>query len=384
MDTRPVTFPDLCIVGGLQLDAPGGHPSKSMAQAWRECGGRVLYAEIPADPWRSVSPAAMPDGLWRCGVEPSYWLPRTWPECWRRRQVAAGVRRIDRALDACGMRRASTAFLYCGWFWREMASLAGAAHVYDCIDDSAAFPHIARHEWMRRRVEAGEAAMVAAVQATLAVSPTLVDMHRHAATRIELAPNGVDLACWRTDATGALPESLAVLPRPRAVLFGNLQDKLDYALVAALAEAMPHVGFAIVGPLMAGVVLPAARQNLRWHDGVPQATLAGWMHGMDVALVPLRDTPFNRASCPLKVLEALGAGVPVVASRIPMTEYWQARFPDRIFLADDMAGWQAALSKACAAGRRALSTQEAQPLTWNARARQLAGIIHEVSRGAGA
>jgi len=52
---------------------------------------------------------------------------------------------------------------------------------------------------------------------------------------------------------------------------------------------------------------------------LPQAELPEVYSSCDVALVPYRDTPFNRSSFPLKTLEYLAAGLPVVATPLPST-----------------------------------------------------------------
>lgn len=377
MTNRPL--PDLCVVGGLQLDAPGGHTSKRMAEAWHEAGGRVLYAEIPARSFLAQNVRSVKDGFWRCDLSPAWKLPRTWPDCWRRWQVRRSSRRLEKALHICGFHQCETVFLYYGWFWKELVEALSGVHIYDCVDDAAAFPHIMNHTWMQRAVVTGERQMVAAADAVLAVSPGLVERYQNIANRIELLPNGVSFARWSsgTDAT-PFPEALSALPRPRAVLFGNMQPKLDYALVATLASRMPEMGFALIGPLMSGVTLPPQGRNLSWHDGIPQATLVAWMSEMDVGMVPLVDHPLNQASCPLKVLEYVSAGLPVVASRIPMTVYWQERFPDRIFLATTPGEWQAALQKACTLKRRALTFEEAASCSWTCRVQKLRELVDAV------
>ena len=45
------------------------------------------------------------------------------------------------------------------------------------------------------------------------------------------------------------------------------------------------------------------------------------MSVLDVGLTPYRDTEFNRASFPLKTLEYLGAGVPVVTANLPAARW---------------------------------------------------------------
>ena len=54
---------------------------------------------------------------------------------------------------------------------------------------------------------------------------------------------------------------------------------------------------------------------------VPQHEVPAYLAAIDVGVTPYRDTAFNRASFPLKTLEYLGAGRPVVSSDLPATRW---------------------------------------------------------------
>ncbi|HEY3607544.1 MAG TPA: glycosyltransferase, partial [Pseudonocardiaceae bacterium] len=59
--------------------------------------------------------------------------------------------------------------------------------------------------------------------------------------------------------------------------------------------------------------------NVHHVGAVPFADLPRWLARMDVGLTPYTDSAFNRASFPLKTLEYLAAGRPVVGSDLPAT-----------------------------------------------------------------
>jgi teichuronic acid biosynthesis glycosyltransferase TuaH len=99
---------------------------------------------------------------------------------------------------------------------------------------------------------------------------------------------------------------------------GQLNDRLDADLLAAVADT--GMGLLLVGP----------RDSDRWDDlirrpnvhhvgAVPHPDLPRWLARMDVGLTPYTDSAFNRASFPLKTLEYLAAGRPVVGSDLPAT-----------------------------------------------------------------
>ena len=59
---------------------------------------------------------------------------------------------------------------------------------------------------------------------------------------------------------------------------------------------------------------------------MPFEELLHWLARIDVGLTPYADTAFNRASFPLKTLEYLAAGLPVVSTDLPASRRLQAEF----------------------------------------------------------
>jgi teichuronic acid biosynthesis glycosyltransferase TuaH len=94
--------------------------------------------------------------------------------------------------------------------------------------------------------------------------------------------------------------------------------------------------------------------QVRYVGAVPVGDVRSCLSAVDVGITPYRDTPFNRASFPLKTLEYLGAGLPVVSADLPaarwLLEDLSAGTPDpqadRIFrLASGPEGFVAAIGQ---------------------------------------
>jgi glycosyltransferase involved in cell wall biosynthesis len=185
-----------------------------------------------------------------------------------------------------------------------------------------------------------EIRVVSKADVVAAVSPQLAERWADFGANPVVIPNG----CWPIKAgqRAALPE-LKDLPRPTVGLIGQLSDRIDLSVLNAIADA----GFSllIVGPLdprweQRRFKELVNKSHVYYTGPVPAEAVPSYLATIDVGITPYRDTPFNRASFPLKTLEYLGAGIPVVSTDIPaahwlradLTRGEQARWADRIMV----------------------------------------------------
>ncbi|HVR11810.1 MAG TPA: glycosyltransferase [Thermoanaerobaculia bacterium] len=96
--------------------------------------------------------------------------------------------------------------------------------------------------------------------------------------------------------------------------FALLRDLEDLGLVICAAGRTRR---ARALKRLAERVAPAGR--VRWHYGLSDAELAPWVAHAELSVAPLTECPRNleQGCLPLKVLESMAAGVPVVASDLP-------------------------------------------------------------------
>lgn len=110
-------------------------------------------------------------------------------------------------------------------------------------------------------------------------------------------------------------------------LIGQLSERIDLEVLDAIAAA----GFSllIVGPRdprweQQRFHELIGRSHVHYAGPVPAEAVPSYLAAIDVGITPYRDTPFNRASFPLKTLEYLGAGVPVVSADLPAARWLRA------------------------------------------------------------
>jgi teichuronic acid biosynthesis glycosyltransferase TuaH len=179
-----------------------------------------------------------------------------------------------------------------------------------------------------RRLPMLERRALARADVVVAVSPALAGRWTALGAAPLLIPNGCHPTYGRAD---TLSSAVRDLPAPVVGLVGQLSERID----ADILEAIVDAGFSLllVGPLdrrwepkrFAALI---ARPRVHYAGPVPAQAVPSYLAAIDIGVTPYRDTPFNRASFPLKTLEYLGAGRPAVSADLPAARW----------LSEDLAG----------------------------------------------
>lgn len=169
-----------------------------------------------------------------------------------------------------------------------------------------------------RHLRAVLTANVREADLVLGVSPPILEsLQRLAPARASVVlPNGApDLSTARLDGAA----------RAGAILVGQLNARLDARLLRLVADA--GVDLTVVGPVVGDEACRAQFDQLFAHPRVTglglvsPAEVAQRLSRAAVGLTPYRDDGFNRASFPLKTLEYLAAGLPVVSTDLPASRW---------------------------------------------------------------
>jgi len=246
------------------------------------------------------------------------------------------------------------------------------ASVYFCMDDFLHLPNVSPEMLgpLERR-------LLERVDAVVATARTLTESKRPRSGRAYYLPQGVHYEHFATPRPP--PADLAELPRPRIGFAGGVAAPVDVELVHRLAAAFPSGSVVLVGP----VTLPrAALAAPNIHLLGPRAyrDLPGYLQAFDVGIVPYVLNAHTVAVDPLKLLEYLAAGIPVVTTNLPEVRKYAAA----IAIGSTHDGFVAAVREAV---QRPGTPQRRQALArehgWNRRAAELLGILAEVSRWRG-
>lgn len=205
------------------------------------------------------------------------------------------------------------------WFNDPMAVVPFAgrcgerAIVYDCMDELAQFRG-APPELVVRELE-----LVRRADVIFCGGRKMCEKRRPHNPNTHFYGTGVDCAHFGAARSSSLAVDPQIAALPGAVLgyFGVIDERIDYALLARLAAALPECSIALVGPhaKVDPAAFPRAR-NLHWLGRRDYADLPAITKGFAVCLMPFALNAATEFINPTKALEYMAAGRPVVSTAI--------------------------------------------------------------------
>ena len=262
------------------------------------------------------------------------------------------------------------------WLFVNVYGFLGEQHrVYWWQDD----PIGAADHWgaSAERLAAADERLGRSSDLVVAVNEGAVERWRERGVRTEFLPNGCDNESFAADDLDC--PSDVTLPHPIAGFVGHINSRTDLSLLEAVATG--GTSLLLIGP-KDPLFEPerfrrlADRPNVSWLGARRFEELPPYLSAMDVGLVPYGATEFNRWSFPMKTLEYLAAGLPVVSTSLPAVRWLDTPL---VSLADDAADFARAVRDACAldesadlvAQRRSFAEQH----SWDERAARLAELV---------
>ena len=248
----------------------------------------------------------------------------------------------------------------------------GQVVVYDCMDELANFAGAPAG-----LVEA-EAKLLDRADVVFTGGRSLHESKRDRNPDVHCFPSAVDAAHFARalDADLAVPDDLAGLPGPIFGYYGVVDERLDYDLIARLADS-PGVGsVVIVGPMIK--VDPASlprRANLHYLGQRPYGDLPAYLKGFDVCIMPWALNQATRTISPTKTLEFMAAGKPIVSTAVRDVALDHG---DLVLVAEDAVDFVRLATVALAGdedGRAEAGRRRASERGWEATAAAMLGLI---------
>jgi glycosyltransferase involved in cell wall biosynthesis len=279
---------------------------------------RVLFVEPPADPVYEAASRRRPRrgrGLVRGSqfegrlvrLQLTKWVPRKlWPgaDAWLARRVQRAAVRLGLGAPVLWVNDPN---------WVPLLLRSGWPALYDITDD---WVEADRNDREHDRLVGNEDVLMRTCGEVVVCSPGLAAT-KGAVRRVELVPNGVELARYRTP----VPRP-ADLPEHAALYVGTLhEDRLDVDLVRATAEGLAAAGseLVLVGPVAlatANVEALSATPGVRLLGARPNSQVPAYLQHAGALVVPHVVNAFTESLDPIKVYEYLAVGRPIVSTPV--------------------------------------------------------------------
>ncbi|MEW1976067.1 glycosyltransferase [Microbacterium profundi] len=237
-------------------------------------------------------------------------------------------------------------------------------------------------------LDRNERRVLARSHSVVAANPLVAERLRTAHNNVHLIPFGASTDLFsRAGDSGRVREDE---DRP-AILMGTLNSRIDYSILDAIVRA--GVPLLIAGPIDtagAGSRLAALQDagRVEYLGAVDFDQLPSVLAQCSVGIVPYDRSRFNLGSFPLKTIEYLAAGLPVVATDLPAISWLQC---DDVHVANDPTVFANVTRELWRQGPpdaqdRARRRQFARGHDWSERAVEFLGVLEEagLTRRAGA
>jgi glycosyltransferase involved in cell wall biosynthesis len=208
-------------------------------------------------------------------------------------------------------------FVFIPTFNDVVGRLGEKAIIYYCIDDLRGYAGV-DVDWFNRQEEQ----LLARSDAVISSARELHETFAAKGAPAHYVPHGVDWMLFRGAVERPLPEpaDLRGIPHPRLGFYGFLSEEwVDYPLLKRMAAERPDWHIILIGRPSAGMdmasLIPEA--NIHYLGLKPFEELPAYTRHFDAGLVPFCRNHLTLHSNPLKLLEYLAGGLPVVSTEIP-------------------------------------------------------------------
>ena len=234
------------------------------------------------------------------------------PHWWNAGQIEAGLRQLLDMLIATSISAKPLLWFYTPMMFAFAEHLESVAVVYDCMDELSAF-RFADPSLLDR-----EARLLARADLVFTGGYSLYEAKCGRHHDVHVFPSAVDVLHFAQARSGnSEPADQRSIPGPKLGFFGVIDERIDLALLDAVATQRPDWSFVMIGPIVK--IDPAHlphRANIYWLGGRSYDELPAYLSGWDVALMPFAINAATRFISPTKTPEYLAGGLPVVSTPI--------------------------------------------------------------------
>ncbi len=205
-------------------------------------------------------------------------------------------------------------------YFPDHVKLAGkldeAGIVYECMDEFSAFRHAPK------QMKKDDGILLKKADVAFVGGMRMYRRKKKNNSNIHFFPTGVDYDHFSSasDEDIKIPDDVRGLSHPILGYWGAVDERLDYKLLANVAEKRPHWSIVLLGPLTKvkpkEVAFCLDLPNVHWLGPKKYDQLPHYGKAFDICLLPFVSTKEAENLNPTKTLEYLAMGSPCVSTAL--------------------------------------------------------------------
>jgi len=196
--------------------------------------------------------------------------------------------------------------------------------IYHVLDDYESLPWWGLKNSSKNQLHSLEQRMLQLVDRVIAVSPELYSKYKKHHPDVRLFPTPAYLKHYRSRRSHNVPDDMKDLPRPIIGFAGSATfvGKLATDLLKILIRSYPNFSFVFTGEYNNDIQSTLEKfKNCHFLGIKSLSVLPDYIADFDVCLVPYITSRYGMAAYPVKIMEYLFFGKPVVTTALPSVEY---------------------------------------------------------------
>jgi len=133
-----------------------------------------------------------------------------------------------------------------------------------------------------------------------------------------LLPNGVHINDFKAEKNSTpLPPEFVKISGPKAIYTGTIGKWLDLDIIIKLAQEIPSLQIVFIGPIETNIQDLTHLENIHFLGFKHYRELKQYLVHSTFGIIPFLENRLTSAINPVKLLEYLASGLPVIATKLP-------------------------------------------------------------------
>ena len=238
---------------------------------------------------------------------------------------------------------------------------------YFCLDDYS------KLEGTFEELVDFEQELLQKVDTSFSVSDILMNSRIPLSGKTYFLPQGVNCDHFRKR-VDQIPDEIKNIPTPAIGFFGFISEWINLTVIEKCLSTYPNYSFVFIGKSLRNLDSLKQFQNFFYLGEIKYSILPNYASLFDLGLIPFEVNELTIASNPLKLLEYMSMGIPVLSSDLPEVR----KFKDLVFIAKDDNEFVELIKRSIEDNlpeRNRKRIEKAQEFSWKSIAERISDII---------